>query len=153
MAYEIQVKEVADELVVSVQRRASMSTVGKEVPEAFHELAEAVAPIGFGTGMPGVEYLGEVEPDTEWDMEIFMPVKERFEPPEGMRVRVLPGGKCAATVHQGPYDELGGAYEALTSWIAESEYRIAGPPREQFLNDPTEVGQEEALTEILFPIA
>lgn len=153
MTYEIEVKEVPDQLIASVHRRASMTTVGKEVPEAFHELAEAVAQIGFGTGMPGVEYLGEVGSDTDWDMEIFMPVRERFEPPEGMRIRTLPGGRCAATVHHGPYDELGAAYEALTSWIARSEYRTAGPPRELFLNDPSDVGQEEALTEILFPIA
>ncbi|HET7236237.1 MAG TPA: GyrI-like domain-containing protein [Actinomycetota bacterium] len=152
MSYEIEVKEVPDQLVASVHRRASMSTVGKEVPEAFHELAEAVGPVGFGAGMPGVEYLSEVGPDTEWDMEIFMPVAERFEPPEGMRVRTLAGRKFAATVHRGPYAECGAAYEALTSWIADSQYRMAGPPRELYLNDPNEAGQDEALTEILFPI-
>ena len=48
--------------------------------------------------------------------------------------------------------DAGGAYEALTAWIAENEYQVAGPPREQFMNDPTEVGQDEALTEILFPV-
>lgn len=152
MSYEIRIKEVPDQLVASVRRRASMASVGKEVPEAFRELSEAVAPVGFGTGMPGVTYLGEVSPQTEWDMEIFMPVATRFEPPEGMEVRILSGATCASTIHRGPYDEIGPAYDALTSWVGERGHQVAGPPWELYLNDPNEVGQDAALTEILMPI-
>ncbi|HZD16870.1 MAG TPA: GyrI-like domain-containing protein [Actinomycetota bacterium] len=152
MSYEIQVKEVPDVLVASVRRRASMATVGKETPEAFLELMEAVGPVGYGEGMPGVVYLGEVAPDTDWDMEIFMPVRERFDPPAGMDVRILAGTRCASTIHRGPYGELGAAHDALRAWIGSQGHQIAGPPRELYLNDPNEVGQEQALTEILFPI-
>jgi effector-binding domain-containing protein len=150
MPYEIQIKDVPDQLVASVRRLATMSTVGKEIPEAFRELAEAVGPVGFGQGMPGVEYLGEVGPDTEWEMVVFVPVAERFEPPEEMEVAVLPGTTFASTIHRGPYEECGAAYDALRTWIAESEYEMAGPPRELYLNDPRE--EEEPLTEILFPV-
>jgi effector-binding domain-containing protein len=152
MSYEIQVKEVPDRLVASVRRRASMATVGKEVSDAFHELWEAVEPVGPGLGMPGIEFLGDVGPETEWDMEIFLPVDARFEPPKGMRVRVLPGGTYTSTIHRGPYDACGPAYDALRSWIDRMGHRITGPPRELYLNDPDEAGQEAALTEILFPI-
>lgn len=152
MSYDVKIKEVPDQLVASVHRRVSMVTIGKETPEAFHELAEAVAPVGFGPGMPGVEYLGDVGPDTEWDMEIFMPVAAPFEPPEGMRVRILPGGRYASTIHHGPYAECSAAYDALTSWIATNGHVIVGPPRELYLNDPKEVDQQDALTEIRFPI-
>ncbi|HEX6230901.1 MAG TPA: GyrI-like domain-containing protein [Actinomycetota bacterium] len=152
MSYEVQVKEVPGLLVASVMRRASMATVGKEVPEAFRELAEAVTPIGFGDGMPGVEYLGEVGPETEWDMRIFMPVAGTFDPPEGMTVETLPGGTYASTVHRGSYAGLGAAYEAITAWIDANGRRVVGPPRELYLNDPNEVGEDETLTEILFPI-
>lgn len=152
MSYEIRVKEVPDHLVASVRRRVSMVTIGKETPEAFHELADAVATVGFGPGMPGVEYLGDVGPDTEWEMEIFMPVEAPFETPEGMRVKILPGGTFASTIHHGPYAECGAAYDALRSWIATNERTIVGPPRELYLNDPKDVAQEDALTEILFPI-
>ena len=152
MRYDIQVKEVPDQLVASVHRRASLATVGKEIPEAFHELSEALSPVGFGPGMPGVEYLGDVRPETEWDMEIFMPVAPSFEPPEGIDVKVRTGATCASTIHRGPYSECGAAYDALASWISENGRTIVGPPRELYLNDPNEVGEKEALTEILFPI-
>lgn len=152
VSYEIRIKEVPDQLVASVSRRASMSTVGKEVPEAFRELSEAVAPIGFGAGMPGIVYYGEVGPQTEWDMEIFMPVAAAFEPPEGIKVRILSGTTCASIVHRGPYEEVGPAYDALAEWIADHRHQVAGPPRELYLNDPNEVGQDAALTEIVFPI-
>lgn len=152
MSYEVQVKEVPDLLVASVRRRASMATVGKETPEAFRELAEAVAPVGFGDGMPGVVYLGEVGPDTEWEMQIFMPVARTFDPPEGMSVGMLPGGTHASAVHRGPYAGVRAAYEAIGAWIQASGRRVSGPPRELYLNDPNEVGEDETLTEILFPI-
>lgn len=152
MAYEVTVKEVPDVLVASVRRRASMATVGKEVPEAFHELAEAVASVGFGEGMPGVVYLSEVGPETEWDMEIFLPVAVPFDPPEGMEVRTLAGTTCASTIHRGPYEELGLAYEAVAAWIQTHDHQVAGPPRELYLNDPNEVGAFEALTEVQFPV-
>jgi effector-binding domain-containing protein len=152
MGYEMQVKEVPDVLAASVVRRASMATVGKEVGEAFNELMQAVAPVGFGEAMPGVVYLGEVGPDTEWDMRVFAPVAARFDPPEGMTVGPLEGGTFASTIHRGPYRECGRAYEALTAWIGEQGRQIVGPPRELYLNDPGEVGEDEALTEILFPI-
>ena len=92
MSYEIEIKEIPDHLVASVRRRASIANVGKEVPEAFHELMEAVGPVGYGDGMPGVVYCGEVGPETEWDMEIFMPVAAPFDPPEGMTSRSRAAG-------------------------------------------------------------
>lgn len=152
MSYEIEIKEIPDHLVASVRRRASIANVGKEVPEAFHELIEAVGPVGYGNGMPGVVYYGEVGPETGWDMGIFMPVAAPFDPPEGMTVEPLEGGRFASTVHRGPYEECGPAYEALTAWIGEQGHQIVGPPRELYLNDPNEVGRDEALTEILFPV-
>ncbi len=152
MAYEVTLKEVPDMLVASVRRRASMATVGKETPEAFHELAEAVIPVGFGDGMPGIIYFGKVGPETEWEMEIFMPVARPFEPPEGMQVRTLAGTTCASTVHRGPYRELEPAHDAIVAWIRANDRQVAGPPRELYLNDPNEVGEDQTLTEVLFPV-
>jgi effector-binding domain-containing protein len=152
MAYEVRAEEIPDRLVASVRRHASMATVGKEIPEAFRELMQAIEPVGYGEGAPGVVYLGDVGPQTEWEMEIFIPVAAPFEPPEGMEVKTLPGATCASTVHRGPYEECGPAYEAVTAWIHEQGYEPAGPPQELYLNDPTEVGEDEALTQILFPI-
>jgi len=58
----------------------------------------------------------------------------------------------AATVHRGPYDQVSPAYHAVTSWISENGYEIAGPPRETYLNDPRTVVPEELLTRVEFPV-
>lgn len=37
-------------------------------------------------------------------------------------------------------------------WIQEHGHEAAGPPREVYLNDPTEVGEAEQLTRVDWPI-
>jgi len=150
--HEVKVKEVPDLLVASITRQASLATVGKEVQEGFVTLMQAVGPVGYGEGMPGVMYHDVVDEWTDATIEVFVPVAWPFEPPEGVEVRTMPGGTVAFTIHRGPYEECGRAYQALTGWIQEHEHEMAGPPSELYLNDPREVGMDEALTEIRFPI-
>jgi effector-binding domain-containing protein len=152
MPYEVEVKEEPEMLVVSVTRHASQATIGKEIGETFGALTEAVGPVGYGQGMPGIVYFDVIDEWTDGTIEVFMPVAARFEPPEGMAVKAFPPMTVASSVHRGPYAELGPAYQAVAAWIQEHGHEIAGPPRELYLNDPGESGQAEALTEVQFPI-
>ncbi len=152
MTYEVRLKQEPEVLVASITRRVSTATVGKEIQDGFRSLMDAVGPVGYGRGMPGVVYRDMVDRWTDGAIEIFMPVAERFDPPAGIEVARMPGGAVASTIHRGPYSECGPAYQAITAWIHEHGHEIAGPPRELYLNDPREVGEAEALTEIQFPI-
>jgi effector-binding domain-containing protein len=152
MTIEVEVKDVADVLVASVTRRVSLATVGKEIREGFATLARAVERIGFGEGMPGVVYHDIAEEWRDGTIEIFVPIAAPFEPPEDVSVTTLAGGTVAVVIHRGPYDECTPAYDALRAWIRDHGRQIAGPPTELYLNDPSEVGMENALTEIRFPI-
>jgi effector-binding domain-containing protein len=40
----------------------------------------------------------------------------------------------------------------VTGWIQDHGHRIAGAPREIYLNDPQSVVPEDLLTEVQFPI-
>ena len=62
------------------------------------------------------------------------------------------GGPVASTIHKGRYSEVGPAYHALTTWISDHGHTPAGPPREIYLNDPTQVSEDEQLTEVVWPI-
>jgi effector-binding domain-containing protein len=70
-----------------------------------------------------------------------------------VEVGVLEGGTMAATIHTGPYDASGAAYEALMTWIDDRGRQPVGPPRERYLNDPHVVGLDRAETEIEVPVA
>ncbi len=50
-------------------------------------------------------------------------------------LRTLAGATVGATVHHGPYDQLGDAYQTLLEWISTNGYRIIGPPRQLYLSD------------------
>jgi effector-binding domain-containing protein len=153
MPYEVVVKEEPELLVASVTRYASLATIGKEIEEGFGALMGAVGPIGYGRGMPGVVYHDVVDEWTDGTIELFMPVAAPFDAPEGIEVKTQPATTVASTIHRGPYAECAPAYHTLTGWIQEHGHEIAGPPRELYLNDPREVGEDEALTEIQFPIS
>jgi effector-binding domain-containing protein len=152
MFYDVMIKEEPDELVASIRQRIVPDRIPDVIPYAFERLMECVGPVGYGDGMPGI-VMHEMRKTEVADIEVFMPVAEPFDPPEGVEVTTLHGGTVAATVHTGPYDGSGAAYEALTAWIDEHGRQITGPPREHYLNDPHVVGMDRAETEIEFPVA
>lgn len=48
----------------------------------------------------------------------------------------LPGGRQARTTHVGAYDEVAGAYQAITDWLAAHSLVAIGPGYESYLDDP-----------------
>lgn len=152
MAYEVIEKDVPEVLVASVVERVPLTEAGTVIPAAFRALMAAVSPVGYGSGMPGVVY-HEMDPTATGDVEAFMPISAAFEPPAGVTVKWMEAAHVASTVHRGPYQQVGSAYEALAAWMDEHGVQPSGPPRELYLNDPHEVGMEEALTEIDWPVA
>lgn len=64
----------------------------------------------------------------------------------------LPGGPSAIIVHRGSYRGLGGAYDRLREAI-KAEGRTAGSgPWESYIDDPTEVGEADLRTEVIWPL-
>lgn len=57
----------------------------------------------------------------------------------------LPAGRVAWTVHRGPYQELGEAYDRIARWCAEQGLALAGPRWEiygDWREDPAELTTE-----------
>jgi len=60
----------------------------------------------------------------------------------------------ACAIHNGPFDTLNEAYNAIIKWLDSNGYRIVGPCREVYLN-PAKNGSQadpETVTEIQFPV-
>ncbi len=91
------------------------------------------------------------------DLEVVVPVGEKINPDEesmetGIICYAIPGGKFAEIIHKGPYEKSEESYKQLFSWIKEKGYRITGPTREVYLNDPKDFLPAELETEIYAPV-
>jgi effector-binding domain-containing protein len=86
------------------------------------------------------------------DIEVAAPISDKIEETGEIKCYTLLGGKMAKIIHKGPYDKCEPTYEKIFAWIKKNGRNIVGPTREVYLNDPREVGLEEALTEIYVPI-
>ena len=73
---------------------------------------------------------------------------------DGPEIRTVPAGTYAAVTHNGPYESLRYAYDALAKWLGgHPEYRVCGPAVERYLKDEDSVESPEELeTGVLFPV-
>jgi effector-binding domain-containing protein len=117
--------------------------------ELFEELGrQGVHP----AGPPFAVYHGAEFKEEDIDVEAGVAVTQAVQASGRVVGGTLPGGTVAVTLHLGPYEEIGAAYQALTSWIEEQGREMAGPPREFYV---VGVGQAEPRayrTEVQFPI-
>lgn len=73
--------------------------------------------------------------ENDADFEACMPLKSA-KAVDGIFVRELPGGKCVALLHKGPYEELSRSYAKIMEYIKANGYEIVMPTREVYLKGP-----------------
>jgi effector-binding domain-containing protein len=152
MSYEIVVKELASQPVVSIRVKCHAAEIGamlgEILPEVFRYLRTHDT---WPSGPPFTRYHGFGE--TEVDIEGGMPVSVRLPGSGRIAAGELPGGKVATTVHLGPYEKLPDAHDALHVWMREHKMEPAGAQWEYYWTDP---GQEpdpsKRKTELVWPI-
>jgi len=81
-----------------------------------------------------VPVLGEVRPDSE------------------LRVRDLPPSSVASLIHDGPPSRYSESYRLLDSWIKANGYVRAGPVREVYARDLSEIPPGILYAEIQIPV-
>lgn len=70
-----------------------------------------------------------------------------------IRIRKLPGGLMACTVHTGDDFALGEAHVALYRWMADNGYRLDASPRHVHLQRAEEMDSSLYVTEVQFQVA
>ena len=152
MAYEIVLKEIEPQAMVSIRTSCKVGEIGpvlaEILPEVFYYLDKrGVRPCG----PPFTRY--HSYDGTKCEIEAGMPVAEP-QPGEGrITAGELPGGTVAATVHVGPYEELPGAHDALDAWLKENGKKSRGPQWESYITDPgKEPDPHKRQTELLWPV-
>ena len=147
MTYTVRERQVGRRRVATIRETIPMSMIGKELSAGYGEIAEASEAANETLqGTPFAVY-HEVDPN-EVDVELGFPVTGEVNDGR-VHTTTMEACRVASTLHVGPYDAVGPAYEALLRWIEEHDHTIAGPPRETYLNDPTT--GDEPQTEVQLP--
>ncbi len=152
---EVQVKKTEPRTVAFVAMKGPYTQMG----EAFGELLGWIAEKGFSPAGPPLGRFfnapGQVA-DEELLWELQCPIGGEVSPSgpdeRGVGVKRVEGAEVAATIHKGPFQEVGPTYGALVGWIMENGYEIAGPAEEVYLSEPGKAIPQEFLTEVRFPV-
>ncbi|MDI9614045.1 GyrI-like domain-containing protein [Methanothermobacter sp.] len=125
------------------------------IPQYIAEVAEWVIENGLQmTGRVYGTYYNSPEDVSEDELvyEIGVSIAGEAEPSEKIKIKNLPAHRVLATLHEGPYTEVGPAIHALIDYAIENGYEITGPVTEVYLNSPLEVDESELLTEVQIPV-
>lgn len=116
-------------------------------PENIHNGAHAVGPIG-------TVYVDADCDETGGTVEVVLQVagKMTISDPD-IEIKTLPAVKVISVLCKGPYQNLGLAHKKMYTYLEENRLTITGPPREYYLNDPSETPETDLLTEIQYPVA
>jgi len=153
--YDVRVKHVDPVRVGSV--RARLPIISARGP-LYATLSAYLDRHGVRPSRPDLLLLHsrhEVRDDeTSIDVEVAMPVPPSLPLPDNERVRIrtLPGGLMASTVHTGGDLLLGRVYVALHRWVEDNGYRVAGPVRQAHLQRAQLGDPGHNVTEVQFPV-
>jgi len=155
MAIEVTVKKTEPMTVAFISMKGPYSLIGESFGRLYGWIGEkgyipAGPPMGVYFNVPGQvadeELLWELSSPIAGDVAPVSP-DER-----GLGVKRVEGAEVAATMHKGPYDQVGTTYGALAGGIMENGYEIVGPGEEIYLSEPEKTPAEELLTEVRFPV-
>ena len=152
MPQEVILKEVPEQWIASVRETiANYPAVGALYPRVFNALGPAMAQMTMCVAL----WHDPEHKESEVDAEAGVYLQKRVENTDGIRVYELPGSTAASFIHNGSYQRLPEAYDALLRWVASNGYQVAGPIRELYLHSSMPVRQDDEsyVTEIQVPVS
>jgi DNA-binding transcriptional MerR regulator/effector-binding domain-containing protein len=128
-AIGVQEKVLGPMLVAGVRMKGRYSECGRGFATIGRSLGRYVC------GTPFLLHYDDEYREDDADFEACMPVRQA-KAVDGVSVRELPGGRCVALLHKGPYDQLGRSYAVILKHVQDKGYRVLMPTREVYLKGP-----------------
>jgi effector-binding domain-containing protein len=151
VTYQCELLDRQAQSSLTIRTRASVQALPQVLGPAWGAIMEHAGRIGAQpSGPPFVAYHNMDMQDL--DLEIGFPFDGRLKGEGQVLAGEIPGGKAAACLHVGPYDQVGGAYEALQKWMETKGYTASGVAYEFYLNDPRNTPESELRTQVVFPL-
>jgi effector-binding domain-containing protein len=152
MGYTIAVHDQAVQPIISIRGRHAQAEIPEFLGRSFGLLFGHLKLLGVEPAGPPFVIYHAFGP-AGMDAEVCVPVATLVSATGGVQSRVLPAMTVARTLHIGPYEMLGSAYDAVTAWIRGRGFELAGPMRERYLNGPGDnVSPAEYQTEVEIPV-
>ena len=151
MEYRCELLDRASQPTLVIRTRTPVQRLPQVVGQAYGAIMEYAGQLGvYPSGAPFVAYYNMDMEDL--DMEIGFPFAQKPAAKGAVLAGEIPGGKAAACLHVGPYDQIGAAYEALQKWMQANGYEPTGVAYEFYLNDPQATPPAELQTQLVFPL-
>ncbi len=128
-SFDVQEKTLDSVLIAGVRMRGRYGECG----QGFSRIGRQ-----FGRYIAGKCFL--LHYDAEYreedaDFEACFPIRQG-KAVDGISVRELPGGRCVALLHKGPYGELGRSYARILEYVKKKGYEVVLPTREVYVKGP-----------------
>lgn len=152
MAYDVEVKEIEAQPVVIARAEITPDKIGPTFAELAGEVSASLARRSIPTAGPPFGRYFDYSKD-HVDMAVGFPVAGSVEADGRVVADELPGGQIAIVTHIGPYTQLGGAYRAIETWMADQGLQSGGPPWEVYVTGPMQDPDSSAWrTDVVQPI-
>jgi len=141
-------KQLDAVLIAGIRMKGRYSDCGKGFARLGRNFGRLIC------GKPLLLHYDSEYREDDADFEACLPIRQ-VKSVEGTTVRELPGVRCVALVHKGPYDQMGRSYAKVLKWIKERNYKVALPTREVYLKGPGMIfrgNPKNYVTEIQIPV-
>jgi effector-binding domain-containing protein len=150
MTYQCEIKHQPAQPTLSIRTRAAVGQLPQLFGQTYGAIMQYLGELGEQpVGMPFAAYYNMDMQDL--DLEIGFPVSKPLPDRGEMKSGALPAGPIATTLHIGPYDAIGPAYEALTQFMQTNGYSPSGAAYEFYFSGP-DTPPAEIQTQVMFPL-
>jgi DNA-binding transcriptional MerR regulator len=133
--YEVKLKEMAAQPIATVRMTCTPAEIGPTMGQGLGRVFAHMGRAGVTPAGPPLAIYHRYDEESV-DMSVGAPVSRPVPEGEGVVPGELPAGLAAMVVHVGPYQTIGGAWEALTAWNQQHGHESADPCWESYVTDP-----------------
>lgn len=151
LSHDVVIKNIRPLLVASIRR---VIPAHDQVIHLFNELLDYLVPYDLRQWRALTLWRDEGYREHAIDAEAAISLKTPVPETTTVKVYELPGGTMASVVHNGPYNKLHLAHNALNAWIETNGYFMNGPARDlyHYAQDPLRDDDETYVTEVQVPV-
>ncbi len=150
-SYQCQLIEEPAQPALTIRTQVAGQNMSQIIGQAYGAITQYAGELGASpVGAPFVAYHNMDMQNM--DIEIGFPFAQTLEGKGDIQASEIPGGKSAACLHIGPYDQIEKAYVELHQWMLMNDYEATGVSYEFYLNDPQTTPPDMLETQLVRPL-